>query len=97
MKRSEMNAHQREAFDFIISSMSDYIGGYENTLQDCKKDSEDYKEAYEFLHQGHEALRDLIYDEVMSLSDKGMAKHLRFAGKEFILERISKRLEKWGY
>ena len=97
MKRSEMNAHQKLDFDFICKVMSEYIGGYENTLLDYPEDSEEYKDAKEFLGQSHEDLMNLIYDEVMTMSDSGMAKHLRFAGKDFILERIDRRLTKWNY
>jgi len=97
MKRSEMNVHQRQAFDFIVYAMSELVAAFELTLQDEPEDSEEYKAAYEYLHQGHDALKEEIYNEVMELSDAGTAKHLRFAGKEFIMERIDKRLTKWGY
>lgn len=97
MKRSEMNAHQKQAFDFICEVMSEWIGGYENVLLDYEEDSEEYKKAKAFLAQGHEVLKELVYNGVMAMSDKGMAKHLRFAGKDFILERIDRRLTKWGY
>lgn len=97
MKTSEMNAHEKLAFRFICESMSDIIGGYENSLIDNEEDSEEYKNAYDFLHSGHEALIDFIYYDVMASADKGTAKHMRFAGEAFIRERISKRLTKWGY
>lgn len=97
MKRSEMNLHQREAFDHICSTMSEYIGAYENQLQDCTPDDEEYKKAYEFLHQGHDNLVEIIYQGVMFDSNKSVAKHLRFAGEAFIKERIDRRLTKWGY
>lgn len=97
MKRSEMNTHQLQAFDFICEVMSSYIGGYENTLQDTDENDAEHIEAKRFLSQGHESLAKLIYDEVMAMSDEGTTKHLRFAGKEFIMERINRRLTKWGY
>lgn len=97
MKRSEMNLHQREAFDYICEVMSEYIGGYENTLSDFPEGTEEYKEAKDFLGQGHDELKGIIYEEVMAISDTGTAKHLRFAGTDFIMERIDRRLAKWGY
>lgn len=97
MKISEMNAHQKEAYRWISESMSEYIGGYENTLQDYEEEDEEYKEAEEFLNLPHDELVEIIYNDVMAGADKGTAKHLRFAGAEWIKERISKRLTKWGY
>lgn len=97
MKRSEMNAHERLAFDYVCSVMSELIGGLENALQDYDEDSEEYKNAYHDLHVGHDTLKEWIYRDVMSYSDKGMSKHLRFAGEAFIKERIDRRLTKWGY
>lgn len=97
MKRSEMNAHQREAFDYICAVMSEYIGGYENVLEDFSEDSEEYKRAKNFLTLPHSELINIIYNDVMGLSAKDMKRHLRFAGKDFIIERIDRRLTKWGY
>ena len=97
MKRSEMNNHQKLAFDFICEVMSAYIGGYENALLDYPEGTEEYERAKSVLNRGHETLMDDIYSEVMAMSDEGNAKHLRFAGKDFIMERIDKRLTKWGY
>lgn len=97
MKLSQMNAHQKEAYTLIMATMSEYIGGYENTLMDYPEDDEEYKTAKAFLSQSHEDLIEIIYNDVMASSDSGMRKHLRFAGTEFIKERISKKLTKWGY
>ena len=97
MKRSEMNAHQLVAFDFIVYVMSELIAANELSLQDYPEGSEEYEAAKEYLSQGHDALLKDVYDEVMAMADKGTAKHLRFAGAEFIKERISRRLTKWGY
>ena len=97
MKLSEMNKHQKEAFRWISSVMSEYIGGYENTLLDYREEDEEYKEAKELLSKPRAELAEIIYSMVMEESDKGTARHLRFAGTEFIMERINKRLDKWGY
>lgn len=97
MKLSEMNAHQREAYRWIMASMSEFIGGYENTMMDYPEDDEEYQTAKAFLSRPHDELIEFIYNDVMAGADKGMARHLRFAGTEWIKERISKRLTKWGY
>lgn len=97
MKRSEMNAHQLVAFDFIVYAMSELVAAYELTLEDEPEGSEEYEAAKEYLGRGHDVLKQEIYDEVMAMADKGTAKHLRFAGKDFIMERIDRRLTKWGY
>ena len=97
MKRSEMNAHQLVAFDFIVYVMSELIAANELSLQDYPEGSEEYEAAKEYLGRGHDALLKDVYDEVMAMADKGTAKHLRFAGADFIKERISRRLTKWGY
>lgn len=97
MKISEMNAHEKVAFQLVCNAMSEWIGGLENQMMDNFEDSEEYKEAKEILGRGHQALEDDIYSMVMADSDKGSLKHLRFAGENFIRERISRRLTKWGY
>lgn len=97
MKVSEMNSHEKVAFMYVCEAMSQFIGGLENALLDYDENSEEYKNAYDDLHVGHETLIEWIYRDVMSYSDKGTARHLRFAGEKFIKERIDRRLTKWGY
>lgn len=98
MKRSEMNAHQRAIFDIMDELTKEYIGGNENTLLDFSEDEEEYQDAYEFLHQGHDQLAEFFYDMVMASCKAGSnAEHARFAGSAFLKERIEKRLTKWGY
>lgn len=76
----------------------DMIGGYENTLCDYHKDSEEYKEAESFLKQSHEQLAKYFYDMVMSDCRQGSnAEHARFAGSQFLKDIIERRLTKWGY
>jgi hypothetical protein len=98
MKRNEMNAHQKVLFDLTREAISDTIGAYENTMMDFRPETKEYKEAEEFLNQGHEALAKVIYDEVMDMCKRGAnASHARFAGSEFLKERIDRRLTKLGY
>ena len=96
MKFSEMNVHQQIATRYARESCGWVIGGYENAIQDLDPESEDYKSAKASLAD-HEGLIDEIYDHVMRFTDKGMLKHIRFAGKDFIRERIHNRITKWGY
>lgn len=97
MKYADMNAHEKVAFYFVIRTAGDIIGGLENQMNDNDEDTDEYKEAKEALSMGHDELVEWIYHEVMRYADKGTARHMRFAGTEFIKERISKRLKKWGY
>ena len=94
--KTTYNAHEKLAIILVKEAMSSIIGGYENTLLDFEDGDEEYKNAYEFLHSGHEELINAIYLEVMSCQ-KGYEKHLRFAGEKFIKDYISKRLTSWGY
>lgn len=97
MKLSEMNAHQRIAFQLVCYAMSEWIGGLENTMTDYLEDDEEHIMAKKTLARGHQALEDDIYQMVMEDSNRGNLKHLRFAGEKFIREIISRRLTKWGY
>lgn len=91
----EMNSHEAQVAKLISRATSEIIGGYENTLLDYPEDSEEYKEAKEILT--HDTLFGMIYDYVMEESRSNYASHIRFAGKQFIEERIEKRLQKEGY
>lgn len=91
----EMNSHEKQVAKLISLATSEIIGGYENTLLDYPEDSEEYKEAKEILN--HDTLFGMIYDYVMEESRRNYASHIRFAGKQFIEERIEKRLQKEGY
>ena len=82
MKRSEMNAHQKEAFDHICYVMSEDIAAYEMSLEDFEEGSEEYEAVEEYLAQGHDKLAEIVYNDVMATASKGTAKHLRFAGKD---------------
>ena len=98
MKISEMNAHEKAMYYIMDEWTREMIGGNENTLLDYPEDSEEYKHAYKFLHQGHESLADYFYQMIMADCAKGSnAEHARFAGSAFLRERIERRLTKWGY
>ena len=103
MKLSEMNAHQKLAFMYVKNELTEVIGGYENDIQDNSPDSEAYRNAQAFLSKPHDELVNQFYTWVMASIEadakKGIvsAKHAKFAGADFIKERIDRRLKKWGY
>lgn len=98
MKLREMDAHQKAMYKLMDSWTCDMIGGYENTLCDYATDTEEYKKAESFLKQPHEDMAKYFYDMVMSDCRQGSnAEHARFAGSQFLKDRIERRLTKWGY
>lgn len=46
----KMNAHQIQAHKLMNDITCELIGGYENTMEDFDKDSEEYIEASNFLN-----------------------------------------------
>ena len=98
MKRSEMNVHQKAMFDLMAEIMEEYIGGYENVLLDYSEEEEEYERAKAFLGMGHDKMKEFFYNEVMLACKSGTyASHARFAGGDFLRERIERRMVKWGY
>ena len=91
----EMNKHERQTDLLIQNAVSEIIGGFENLLEDSEEGSDDWTEAKETLN--HDELFKMIYNDVMSESRSNYASHIRFAGKEFIEDRIEARLKKEGY
>ena len=96
MKFSEMNSRQQIASRLAWETCGDIVGGFENTLLDNDADSKEYKDAERIL-KDHDALVEMIYRNVMMDTDSSHLKHLRFVGKAFIIERIDRRVKKWGY
>lgn len=107
MKYSECNARQKKAFMNVYHACNWIVGGWENTMQDNDKDSEEYKGAQEWLSD-HDRLAEYIYSEVISTvygdgvmswggSEARYLRDIRFCGKAWILERIEARLRKMGY
>ena len=93
MKVSEMNAHQFAMYQEMDYWMCEEIGGAENAMEDYKPGSEEYENAKKFLEQGHDELAKYFYNRVMSCCQE----HAKFAGSDFLKERIERRLNKWGY
>lgn len=98
MKISEMTSHQKKMYFIMDEIMCEIIGGFENVLEDYDSSSQECKEAEAFLSQGHDELAAYFYDEVMSRCKAGSySSAARFAGGDFLRERIDKRLKKWNY
>lgn len=97
MKIKDMTANQKRAYTMIRDEYNGLVGGYENVLLDYPKDSDEYQEAIEVLND-HDGLLETIYAGVIADAQGTMnAKHIKFAGTEFMKEIIRKMLEKDGY
>jgi hypothetical protein len=96
MKYSEMNLHQQKAFNEMREVYSEIIGGTENILLDFPEDSTDYQDAKKWLAQPAAELANIICEETFKqLRDSD--KNMKFAGKDWLKERIIRRLSKDGY
>lgn len=93
MKISELNGHQARALRMVKEIYNDIIGGWENTLLDYSEDEDEYQRAYKALHNPEGLVETIYYDVVRGMSDT----EIRFAGKEWIKERIARKLLKDGY
>ena len=94
MKLNECNQHEKMAWQLMIAQYNDIVGGMENAVEDkC----DDWEECAELL-ANHDELKNLIYQQTMNVAKNlGFAKHIKFAGKEFLMERIERRLVKDGH
>lgn len=107
MKYSDCNEKQKKAWRNIQFSAEWIIGGYENTMLDYEEDSEEYQSAARAL-KDHDELVDEIYQEAISVyHEPGMAcfnasakrylNDIKFCGKEWLMERVDRRVRKLGY
>lgn len=97
MKFKECNKHEQLAWKLMIEQYNMYIGGLENILEDYNENDKEYQEAKETL-SNHDLLKQFIYDETIAIAEQmRFAKSIKFAGKDFLMERIEKRLVKDGY
>lgn len=92
MKYKDMNEHQKIAYRNIKAAFNYEVGGWYNCLQDnCP----------EYIPDTLQEAKDFIYEECLNNAygagycGSGKApKEMRFAGTEFIKERINKLFEK---
>ena len=97
MKLSEMNSNQKMAFEIAAEATDYYIGGWENTMLDYDHDSEDYKVAEEMLSLPHGGLVENILSDCRMDIRWQRIENLHLVGLDFLRERISRRLTKYGY
>ena len=88
-----MNEHQAKAWRIIKKEAGDIVGGLENQMMDYCEEEDEYKEAEEALAD-RDALIDCIYGAVMW--SRNSDKNLRFAGREWIENKIEELLKEWG-
>lgn len=93
-----MNEHESLALKLMKREYNDLIGGCENDLENYSENSEEYQIAYKTLYGDQERLLDRIYNWTTgSANQKGYAKHIRFAGEEWLKNQIKEMLIKDGY
>ena len=95
MRRSEMNGNQLTAFEQVINAIDWLTGDYENMLMDGIITEDEIP--------SHEELMEDTYNMVLNcrtyagMQKDGGLDEVRFCGKDWIMERIDKRLKKLGY
>lgn len=82
------------AFRLMVDEFNKYVGGLENGMMDYEIGSDEYESCKSTL-ENHDMLKKVVYVETIGRANQmGYAKHIKFAGKEFLMERIEKRLLK---
>ena len=107
MRYADMNERQKKAFRNIVHATDWLIGGLENTMSDAVEDSKEYRVAEEQLNDHDGLVAEIyrmatteLYGEGSCLFGKDvekMIKDIRFCGKEWLMERIERRVAKMGY
>lgn len=84
------NKHEIAMMTLIHEEIDILVGGYENSMLDTPKDSDEYKEAYSYLYET--PAKDLLeefYGMVMARCKAGSnAEHARFAGSDFLRAKL---------
>lgn len=97
MKLSEMNNNQKLAFSIAAEATDYYIGGWENIMADSEPGSVNYEEAEQALSYSHDELVEIILSDCRINPSWRKLKNLHLVGLDFLRERISRRLTKYGY
>ena len=84
-------------FFLIDEVMSAVISDFKYCMAAYAPHTPQYKKAKVFLSKGHDELVVHFYTEVMSCTAGGYYRDARFAGGDFLKERIDKRLKQYGY
>ena len=107
MKVSEMNQRQKKALYNIMYAAYDLIVVLEITFMYYPEDSDEYKSVYEFLHD-HDGLVKRLYEDATTCvygpgycgfgpEHERLIRDIRFCGKDWLMERCEKRIQKEGY
>lgn len=97
MKLSEMNGNQKQVYRMVIDACNEYVGGWENAMEDSSEGSEEWLEAKAQLEAGHDTLVSRVLCEVRNSTEWKRLEHLHFVTIEWTKERVNKRLAKMGY
>lgn len=97
MKVSEMNENQKKVWRLAVDNVNELIGGYENTMEDYSEDSEEYQHAKSVLELPHEDLVNIVFGWCRASREWKSIENLHLVGFDFLRERISNRLKKYGY
>lgn len=93
MEQFKFNKRQQKAFDNIYQATIWLIGENENTLSDCPEDSDEYKQAKEWLAD-HARIVDDVYQLAVTSHvtkdgscgpDPEFINDIKFCGKEFLM------------
>lgn len=96
------NGWEEIAKENITNAYNWIVGENENTLQDFKEDSDEYKASYDYLYSGDEIINDIYGEAITTKYGEGYCggkapKEMRFAGKKFCMNLIRDLLKKDGY
>lgn len=92
------NKHEIAVSQLIREEIDILVGGYENTMLDYPKDSNEYKKAYNYLYETpSKDLLEEFYNLVMARCKAGSnEEHARFAGSTFIRAKLGLYIIKNG-
>ena len=97
MKIGNLDGHQSKMFFLIDEVMSAVLSDFKYDMATSAPYTPQYKKAKAFLSQGHDELVTYFYNKVMSCTAGGYYSNARFAGGDFLKEKIDKRLKQYGY
>lgn len=92
-----MTYPQKQAWRIAVDAVNEYIGGFENQMEDCEEGTEDWKQAYDALHCGHDEIVETCLLWARSSWEWEHLDHIHFVGLDFLRERVEKRVTKYGY
>ncbi len=92
-----MNSNQKRVYQMVVDACNEFIGGWENTMDDYPEGTEEYAEAQRMLGTDHETMVNWMLNDIRNSREWQRLEHLHFVSLEWTKERIDKRLKKMGY